>query len=293
MEQEDCCFFNYADDTTPYVVANNTARVIENLTIITQKLYTWFANNQMKVNHDKCHLILSTQKEANIQFANTATKCSKSKRLLGIVLDNKLKFEKHVESICPKAGKKLNTLARVTSYMELPKRRILMHMFFKSQFSYCPAVWMFHNPSLNNKINPLHERCLRIICNEKYSNFEKLLAKDNSVSIHYNNVHTLAIEMYKVANGLSPDIMNDIFKLRENTHYNLRYASQFLFDPIHSVLNGSESASCLGPKIWERIPFEIKNINSLVGFKKEIRKWKPANCPCRICKVYIPNLGFI
>ena len=39
MEQEDCCFTNYADDTTPYVVANNTAEVIENLTIMTQKLY--------------------------------------------------------------------------------------------------------------------------------------------------------------------------------------------------------------------------------------------------------------
>ena len=122
MEQEDCCFTNYADDTTPYVVANNTAEVIENLTIITQKLYTWFANNQMKVNHDKCHLLLSTQEEANIQIANTTIKCSKSKKLLGIVLDNKLKFDKHVENICQKASKKLNALARVTNYMELHKR---------------------------------------------------------------------------------------------------------------------------------------------------------------------------
>ena len=212
---------------------------------------------------------------------------------MGIVLDNKLKFDKHVENICQKASKKLNALARVTNYMELPKRRILMNAFFKAQFNYCPAVWMFHNRSLNNKINRLHERCLRIIYNDKHSNFEELLVKDNSVSIHHNNIHTLAIEMYKVANGMSPDIMNDIFKLRENTHYNLRHTSQFLVDPIHSVFNGSESASYLGPKIWKQIPFEIKNINSLVGFKKEIRKWKPANCPCRICKVYIPNLGFI
>ena len=83
-------FTNYADDTTPYVLANNTAEVIENLTIITQKLFTWFANNQMKVNHDKYHLLLSTRGEANIQIANTTIKCSKSKKLLGIVLDNKL-----------------------------------------------------------------------------------------------------------------------------------------------------------------------------------------------------------
>ena len=83
MEQEHCCFTDYADGTTPYVNANNTAEVIENLTIITQKLYTWFANNQMKVNHDKCHLLLSTQEEANIQIANTTIKCSKSKKTIG------------------------------------------------------------------------------------------------------------------------------------------------------------------------------------------------------------------
>ena len=122
------------------------------------------------------------------------------------------------------------------------------------------------------------------------TNFEKQLVRDNSVSIHHNNVDTLAIEMYKVTNDMSPEIINDIFKLRENTHYNLRHTSQFLVDPIHSVFNGSESALYLGSKIWEQIPCEIKNINSLVGFKKEIRKWNPANCPCRICKVYIPNL---
>ena len=80
LEHEDCCFTNYADDTNPYVVANNTAEVIENLTIITQKLFIWFANNQMKANHDKCHPLLSTQEEANIQIANTAIKCSKSKK---------------------------------------------------------------------------------------------------------------------------------------------------------------------------------------------------------------------
>ena len=116
--------------------------------------------------------------------------------------------------------------------MELPKRCILMNAFFKAQFNYCPVVWMFHSPSLNNKINRLHERCLRIIHNDKHSNFEELLVKDNSVPIHHNNIHTLAIEIYKVASGICPEIMNDIFKVREQTHCNLRGTSQFLVDSI-------------------------------------------------------------
>ena len=70
-----CCYVNYADDTTPYVVTNNTAEVLEDLTNITQRVFTWFANNQMKANHGKCHLFLSSQEDANIQIANTTINC--------------------------------------------------------------------------------------------------------------------------------------------------------------------------------------------------------------------------
>ena len=166
----------------------------------------WVANNQMKASHGKCHLLLSTQEDANIQMSNT-TNCSRSQKLLGIVFDNKLRFDKHIENISQKANRKLNALARVTNYIELPKRHILMNAFFKAQFNYCPVIWMFRSCSFNNKINRLHERCLRIIYNDKRSTFKELLVKDNSVSVHHNNIHVLAIEMYKVANGISPEIM--------------------------------------------------------------------------------------
>ena len=87
-----------------------------------------------------------------------------------------------------------------------------MHFLALNLANYCPVVWMFHSQTSNNKINRLHERCLRVIYKDKNSNFENLLEKDNSVSIYYRNVQTLAIEMYKVASGTSPEIMNEIFQ---------------------------------------------------------------------------------
>ena len=177
--------------------------------------------------------------------------------------------------------------------MELTKRRILMNASFDSQFNYCPHIWMFYSRNLNNKINKLHERCLRVIYNDKTSSFEQLLENDNSVSIHHRNIQTLAIEMYKVTNGLSPEIMNEIFQIREESRYNLRYTSQFTIPPIHSVYNGRESVSFMGPKIWKLIPPAFKQISSLSGFKKAIKKWKPSNCPCRLCKTYTAQVGFL
>ena len=70
---------------------------------------------------------------------------------------------------------------------------------------------------------------------------------------------------------MSPEIMNEIFQLREKSHYNLRYTSEFIIPPIHSVYHGSESVSYLGPKIWELIPPVIRQIDTFSGFKKAIK----------------------
>ena len=133
----------------------------------------------------------------------------------------------------------------------------------------CLVIWMFHSRALNNKINRLHERCLLIIYNDKTSTFNELLEKDNSVSIHYKKIQALAIEIYKVANGVSPVIMNEIIQLKEEFHYNLRYTSKFVIPPIHSVYHGSESASYLRLKIWKLIPRVIWQIEYFDGFKKK------------------------
>ena len=85
--------------------------------------------------------------------------------------------------------------------------------------------------------------------------------------------------MYKVAYRMAPEIMNEIFQLREESHYNLRYTSEYIFPPIHSVYYGRESASYLGPKLWELIPTVIQQIDTLSGFKKAIKKMETYRLP--------------
>ena len=67
-----------------------------------------------------------------------------------------------------------------------------MNSFITSQFGYCPLVWMFHSRELNNRINRIHERSLRIVYNDKQSTFHELLMRDNSVTIHQNNIRKIS-----------------------------------------------------------------------------------------------------
>ena len=114
----------------------------------------------MKLNTNKCHLLLNSQEPITLKIGDLHINNSLSEKLLGITFDYKLKFNKHIEDICQKASQKINALARLAPYMGTTKKRIIMNTFFKSQFNYCPLVWMCCNRSLNNKINRLHERCL-------------------------------------------------------------------------------------------------------------------------------------
>ena len=186
-------------------------------TIPENSIFTWFAQNEMKANLDKWCSLLSTTEAFNLQISQAVIHNSHSRKLLGVTLNNKLKFEKHITTVCRKANRKLNALTRVTSYIDLQKRRILINAFFNFQFNYCRVIWMFHSRALNSKINRLHERWLRILYNDKTSTFNELLEKNNSVSIQYKNIYPLAIEIFKVTNGMSRVIMNETFQLREES----------------------------------------------------------------------------
>ena len=153
--------------------------------------------------------------------------------------------------------------------MNIGKRRLnLMNSFFTSQFNYCPLVWMCHHRSVNNKINRLHERCLRIVYNDSMSTSEYLLYNDSSVSVHVKNIKTHAIEMFNVSNKLAIPLMNEIF-LKRNNAYNLRKPSELVRPKVHSVCHDKESISYLGPQIWDMIPGEMKNLKIISAFKKE------------------------
>ena len=138
----------------------------------------------------------------------------------------------------------------------------------------------------NNKISKLHERCLRIVYNDKISSFKELLT-DKFVLIHIKNLHVLATKMFKVYRNISPPILRQSFWLRNND-YNLQQFSQFDLPSVRNVFFGTESILLFGPKIWNIIPTEFMKETSLYAFKKLIK-----NCPCRPYKSYIQNIGFI
>ena len=167
-----------------------------------------------------------------------------------------------------------------------------MKTFLESQFNYCLLIWVLHSRILNNKINCLHERALRIANSDYKPSFTTLLEKDGSISLHHRNIQTLAIEIHKFFQGPSPAITDHIIKLNKPPTNKLRTRQELYSRNPKTVRYGTESISFLAPKIWAIVPQNITNCTSISLFKINIRKWK-TDCPCRLSKCFLKNVGFI
>ena len=158
---------------------------------------------------------------------------------------------------------------------------------------------MFHSRTLNRKINNLHYRALRIVYRHETASFDELLAKDGSVIVHHRNLQFLAIEMYKISTGVAPSFMTNIFGIHpninsDNVSANTRSGMSFYNQSNpKTVKYGLETLRSLGLKIWNLISIDLKKISSVPLFKKNIRKWVPRNCPCMLCKSFVPRLGYL
>ena len=200
---------NYADDNTLYC----TEKTLELLTTTLEKetniVLKWFLDNEMKSNDDKCHLIIANHGNHHIHVGSEVVDASEEVDLLGIKIDKNLTFTDHVTSLIKKGNQKLHAMARISKYLSQDKLEIIMKTFIQSQFNYCPLVWMFCSRTLNNKINKLHERALRLVYKNETLTFDELLELTNSVTVHQRNLQKLAMEIYKAKNDISPKPMQN------------------------------------------------------------------------------------
>ena len=120
----------------------NLEVVLTQLKESSELVIAWFQNNYMKLNTDKCHLLVAGHKSEHTWVRVDPDKIweDHSVKLLGVSIDNKLKFDKHVLNIIKKANSKLSALLRMTKFMTFQKKRTLYKAFVKSQFKYCPLT---------------------------------------------------------------------------------------------------------------------------------------------------------
>ena len=196
--------------------------------------------------------------------------------VLGVTLDDKLKFNSHVQSLCFRASRQINSFKRIAKYLNVERRLTVLKSFILSNFSYCPVTWIFCGKKNCAKLEKLQERALRIVFNDGHASYETLCESANILPLNVYRVRFLGIEVYKCVNGLNPKYMNDMLVIRPNAD-RLRDSSRAIQPRFSSVGFEFKSFKYFGAKLWNVLPITVKRSDNLFIFKDRLTEWCHAN----------------
>ena len=148
---------------------------------------------------------------------------------------------------------KIKALGRIRNRLNLSQAKNLYNSFILSQFNYCCLAWMFCSKTLQNKINHIQKRALRIVYNEPNLNLYRLVELDKSTTIHIKNIITLLTEVYKTTSGENPIFMNKIF-IQKGQYYNLRITNLLSFPKVIGSQCGANTFVFRATRLWFQLP---------------------------------------
>ena len=125
---------NYADDNTLHSSGNDLEKLKQTLRQDFEMVTKWFYENYMVLNSGKFHFMCLGQNKVNEPFVydNNEIKNSKKEKILGVIIDNKLRFKSHVKNLCKKTSQKIWALSHFINYLNVSKKKIIFNALIKS-----------------------------------------------------------------------------------------------------------------------------------------------------------------
>jgi hypothetical protein len=203
-------------------------------------------------------------------------------KLLGVTVDGKLTFDRHVAEICKRAAIQVNGLYRLATYLPKESLMKIYVSFVVPNFLYCPLSWHFCSQSNSKKLEKVQERAFRIILNDLDSSYKGMLEKTKSQSLYINRLRLIMIEIFKSLNGLAPEFVKDLFAPKPQ-NYELRDDNLLVTPPFQTIRFGKNSLVYYGSFLWNTLGNMYKNAECLDEFKKNIKNWKGPPCACGCC----------
>ena len=128
----------------------------------------------------------------------------------------------------------------------------------------------------------IQERAFRFLLDDYDSSYDQLLAKVNKPTLEIRRLRLLATEIFKTLKDLNAPYMKEVFEL--NTRREVEGPDRLIVQSQFSMKYGSYTLRSLGPKIWHKLPNEIKNSENLSIFESLIKSWAGPKCKCGSCK---------
>ena len=273
----------YADDTqlyTSFSVKDSNSSIMSLSACITE-IKTWMKSNLLMLNDSKTEVIMIGTKQQLTKFSdleisvgNAIIKPCTKVRNLGVIFDNNMTMEAHVNNICKSSYFYIRLLGKLRKFLDKETGAMLTHAFVTSRLDYCNSLLYGISSSLSAKLQRVLNTAARIVTRTRIGNHITPVIK----SLHWLPVvqrctFKTALLIFKVIHGLAPSYLCELIRYC-NTSHDLRSINDILLDvPKFKSCLGSHAFVFSAPKLWNSLPYDVCTCVSFTSFKSKLKTY--------------------
>lgn len=267
----------FADDTLVYVTSDSIDDAVQKLNEDLEILFRKLCQNKLKLNVNKTKVMVISNKTLNHNNINIAINNQKLEieneiKYLGVMIDDKLKFDKNTNCLCKKLGQKVNTLNRLRNDLNHQQKLTIYKAIILPHFTYCATILFLAKDSDIDRLQKLQNKCVRHISNLNHlRNCQDILQTLDLMNVKQIIFFRTLIFIYKIINNQVPEYLSC------NIHYNHENQSRELRSSNNLKLaNATKSCSqnsifYKGIKLYNSLPMTIKQAETLNLFQKLLK----------------------
>ena len=275
----------FADDSTLSASDSSIQALINYLMADLINFDTWCEDNDMTLHLGKTiAMFLSTKQGTSkimsdppiISLHDSTIQVSEQEKLLGVFIDNNLSWSTHIENTLKKCNTLLYLLGRIKQYLSIPVRKIFFNAYILPHLDYCCTIWGNSSADSMDSLIKFQKRAARLILDKDLETpSAELFAELKWLTFPERVKFQKAVTMFKTMNNLNPPYIKNLFKFTNEIHDRcLRSASDnLLYIPKPNCELYRNSLAYSGSKIWNSIPQDVKNSDSVAIFKNRYLDW--------------------
>jgi len=283
----------YADDTQLYIEFNP---LYENLSNIEQRIIAclndiknWMKSNKLKLNQDKTEiLIVQTKNNFSSWTVPSITLSEEGETLntspvvksLGVLFDEFLTFEDHVDAIVKSCNIHLRNLRVIGSKLNYELKRQLVHCLVFSKLDYCNSLLYGLPDYIIKKLQKVQNSCVRFLFGhktlKKWDSVTPYLKQAHFLPIKQRIKYKIALTVFKCINNEAPPYITSCISMKDEPRKCIRTCNDFFLLQVPSVTNYQRTErgfTYSGPEIWNQLPYELRTLTNISAFKKGLKTW--------------------
>ena len=268
-------FVLFADDSNLYLSNDNLNDLTTMLNQELELVRKWIISNKLTLNLNKTHYIIFHRKKIplhipSIMLGNSVLERVQFTQFLGVTIQENLRWDKHIQKVSDKVNKLCGILYLTRHQFTTSALNQIYYSLIYPNLTYCITVWGASEKSKISQIILAQKRVIRTVrnlqrrdhTNESFASLKVLKFVDVVNYFH-------AVYVFKSLNGIKE---NNYFHRRTNAAYNLRNGDT-LQTPVASSTQTQRFIAYHGAKIWNSLPLNIRNKNTLSSFKTSLKSF--------------------